>query len=185
MKENRSNCANGGQLIPIRNKLTYQKKNEEEDKKISSKFSSRNTRQNSDRRTSFFGRLFPSIVQPIYQGTYRMVPKVPFNIEQVNELLKNITNSAIRNNQFMKDYLPQRANNFVQDLSIELNMTIRTLKFDRFRIVVIVNLIEKAQQSYISKMAFLIDKDNDRWTSHKYECNSYILHVLAFGVYWE
>ena len=84
----------------------------------------------------------------------------------------------------MPEYNSIRAQQVAESLANDIKFRLKLQQFDRFRMLVIVNVAEKQKQTVAWKMGFLWDVESDQWTSFQYETNSYVLKVVVFGVYW-
>lgn len=137
-------------------------------------------------RYTINGRLIraPMLNERIYQPTYRCEPRIPLDMEHIRFIIKVcVTNHVMAAN--MDSYQSSSAMQFCDDLAYEIRIRIKVLRFDRFRLIVLVNLLEKQQQGACWKMAFLWDKKFDQWTSYQYETKTYILNVVVLNVYWD
>lgn len=120
----------------------------------------------------------------VYQPTYRLVSQRPLDVERLFRVTKYTVDTSIARGA-LEQYRPQRANRFCQSLAREIQKRIRYEDFDRFRFVVMITKMEKANQSGHSKMGFLWDAEHDRWTSYQFETREYIINAVVLGVYYE
>lgn len=116
----------------------------------------------------------------VFQPTYRLAPQRPLIMPSVDRHLSRMVNESV---ECLQQFHPRNAPIFGQRLAQEINRSMKAFQFDRFRIICIVNLVEKVNQSFVCKMGHLLDYETDRWTSCQYENESYLLHVDVFFVY--
>lgn len=120
----------------------------------------------------------------VYQPTFRLVSQRPLDLERLYRITKYTVDTSVARGA-LEQYRPQRANRFCQSLAREIQKRIRYEDFDRFRFVVLITKMEKANQSGDSKMGFLWDAENDRWTSYQFETREYIINAVVLGIYYE
>lgn len=154
--------------------------------KAPKRFSSVAMRKSSNARYSQAGHLIRTAKpgERKFQPTYRMVSQAPLNLEHMYNITKRTVDTAIASNA-MERYNPARANRFCQSLAREIQRCIAAEGFDRFRIVAVVTMLEKANQSTVAKLGFLWDAEQDNWTAYHYECRDFVVNALVLGVYYE
>lgn len=119
----------------------------------------------------------------IYQPTYRMVSKNPFNVEHVEFVVERCTKENV--SEYMPVYRGDDATKFAKELSQEIRFRIKLQHFDRYRLIIFVNVAEKQYQSVCMQVGFLWDHENDLWTYFRHETKTFIVTVAVFGVYWD
>lgn len=124
------------------------------------------------------------IGEPRFQATYRLLSQAPLNLEQMYTITKRTVDMAIASNALDR-YNAARANRFCQSLAREIQRCIVAEKFDRFRIVALVTMVERTNQSAVAKMGFLWDAEQDNWTAYHCECRDFEINALVLGVYYE
>ncbi|XP_043599323.1 uncharacterized protein LOC122575037 isoform X2 [Bombus pyrosoma] len=90
---------------------------------------------------------------PKYQNTYRLNAYNPFKIDPVDKIVKTIMISKLED----ISYNAVECLKLCELVATEIREKIKTLKFDRYKIVVNVTIIEKANQSIQSSIGFLWD----------------------------
>lgn len=118
----------------------------------------------------------------LYEPTYRLESQNPFDIEHVNFLVRNCTLQNIEN--YFKKYNAMNATQFSNELSHEIKMRIKLLNYDRYRIIVIVNVVEKCHQTVNWQIGLFWQNSHDLWTSFRHETPSFHINVIALGIYW-
>ncbi len=79
----------------------------------------------------------------------------------LNGHLKNIVETAIRKTG-MYIYDARKASIFTENLSLEIGLTLKA-RGDRFKVVVLVTIMQKNEQSAVCKLGFLWDASQDHW----------------------
>lgn len=115
------------------------------------------------------------------QPTYQLQSKSAIDIEYMQYLVKRCT---LYNVQNFVNYNPEKATEFAQELGRDIRSRIKLLNYDRYKIIVTVNIVEKAYQSLHWKIGFLWEHNCDLWTYFKHEAQSYVLTAIVCGVYW-
>lgn len=145
-----------------------------------------NMLRGSDARYSMDGHLIPAIKpgQRQYQATYRLESQAPVKPDTLYQLTKYAVESAVNANALV-DYNPKRSNRFCQTLAREIQRSIASEGFERFRIIAIVQLSECTNQSAWSKMGFLWDADADMWSTYYHEAQKFVISATVLCVYYE
>lgn len=119
----------------------------------------------------------------IYQPTFRMESKNPFNPEHVEFVIERCVKENV--SEYMQWYKGNDATKFAKELSQEIRFRVKLLAFDRYRLIVFVNVVEKFYQTVCMQVGFLWDHQRDIWTHYRYETKTFFVNVAVFGVYWE
>lgn len=117
-----------------------------------------------------------------FEPTYRLESQNAIDIEHVNFLVRMCTLRSI-DDHFPK-YNADSATTFADELGREIRMRLKLLHYDRYRIVVVVNVVEKLRQSINSKIGFLWEHETDLWTTFRHETPTFIVNVIVCGFYW-
>lgn len=141
----------------------------------------RSTQQN--RRSSAISRTTTGQA-PMYQPTYRLDSINPLTFNKLNYTLRQTIVKSIANRALYK-YRPKQMLNFCQHLAIEINLALKLQRFDRYRFIVLVTVVERKNPSICSRMGFVWDTERDMYASFTYHTQTYILNGCAIGVYWE
>lgn len=118
------------------------------------------------------------------QPTYRLVSKVPLNPDRIYNITKYTVETAIASCA-LERYNPTRVNRFCQTLAREIQKRILYEEFHRFRVIAVVTMMEKANQSGQLQLGFLWDADQDQWTNYHYDSRDFVINALVLGVYYE
>ncbi|XP_067002381.1 dynein light chain Tctex-type protein 2B [Anabrus simplex] len=113
-------------------------------------------------------------------NTYRLESKRPFVAEKVNLILQAVM-AQLEDVQYDPSLIPKRC----IDMAGEIRNKVKLLGFDRYKLVVVVDIGEKNFQGVCSAFRFLWDCERDNYTYHKFE-NMFLYAVASvFGVYYD
>lgn len=68
-------------------------------------------------------------------------------------------------------------------IASEVMRKVKTLNFNRYRIITIVTIAQKRSQSYNNAISFLWDYERDAYVDLSREVNTAFLQVTTFGIY--
>lgn len=119
-----------------------------------------------------------------YLPTYRMESQRPINTEHITFIIRNSVLAAV-NDPMMSTYDAVRAMKCCKDLTFDIRFRIKLLRYDRYRIIVIVNIFEQRHQSTHWQMGFMWDIQADQWLSFQHDTKSYTITAVVLAVYWE
>ncbi|XP_020709954.1 dynein light chain Tctex-type 5-like [Athalia rosae] len=118
---------------------------------------------------------------PRYQNTYRLESYKPFNVDMVDKIIKQV----MINNLEDIVYDPKECPRLCGEISEDIRDRIKRLNFDRYKIVVIVTINEKASQAIQSSMRFIWDVARDNYSTFTFETRTFFAYCCVFGVYYE
>lgn len=118
------------------------------------------------------------------QPTFRLEPRKRPNIEFMNNTLRRVVDTACQNRP-LERFIISRARRFCSSIAREIQMQVTCEEYDRYRVVVKVIMIEQANQTGVSKLAFIWDTDKDVWTNYVKETPLFTLNATVCAVYWE
>ncbi|CAG4946801.1 unnamed protein product [Colias eurytheme] len=114
-----------------------------------------------------------------YQPTYQLNPRKRFNTEIIEKILRRIVDSELEEIEYSEKAVPE--------LCISLAENIRTAikeeNYDRYRIIVLVTIGQRRQQSVHMFHSFLWDHDRDAFASYNFENCQIYANVVVYGVY--
>ncbi|XP_015608075.1 tctex1 domain-containing protein 1-A isoform X2 [Cephus cinctus] len=116
-----------------------------------------------------------------YQNTYRLESYNPFKIEPVDKIVEMVMTNHLEDAVYDATEAPK----ICSEISSEIRKRILKLEFDRYKIVVIVTLIEKSSQSLESSMGFIWDVQRDNYSTYTLETQTFYAYCCVFGVYYE
>lgn len=82
----------------------------------------------------------------------------------------------------MTNYDPSKASKFTENLALEIGLTLQA-RDDRFKIIVLVTIVQKNEQSAVCKTGFLWDATQDHWSEYAFDCRTFQLITSVFCVY--
>ncbi|XP_071650117.1 dynein light chain Tctex-type 5-like [Temnothorax longispinosus] len=118
---------------------------------------------------------------PRYQNTYRLEAYKPFKCEIVDIILIDV----------MRDYLvglkyqPQVCMQICQRMSEEVRDKIFRKYYDRYKVVVIMSIVQKLGQSVRMDFGKLWDVQRDACSTHVVETAEFVATGLVVGTYYE
>ncbi|XP_039312791.1 tctex1 domain-containing protein 1-like [Solenopsis invicta] len=116
-----------------------------------------------------------------YQNTYRLDAHKPFKCEVVDTILINV----------MQDYLtglkyhPQACMKICRKMSEEVRDKIMKKFYDRYKIVVVMSIVQKLGQSVQMSFSKLWDVQRDTYSSYVIETPEFAAMGLVVGTYYE
>lgn len=116
----------------------------------------------------------------IYEPTYQLESNNPMDIEYVRRLVIQSTHEVTT---WFPKYQPEMAMKVANELSRDIKFRLKILQYDRYRLIVCVNVIQKQYQGICMQMGFLWDREKDLWTSYNLETKTYIVSVVVLGIY--
>ncbi|XP_071870813.1 dynein light chain Tctex-type 5 [Bombus fervidus] len=118
---------------------------------------------------------------PKYQNTYRLNAYNPFKIDPVDKIVKTIMITKLED----ISYNAVECLKLCELVATEIREKIKILNFDRYKIVVNVTIIEKANQSIQSSIGFLWDAGKDNYSTFTYGARTFHAYCCVFGLYCE
>ena len=115
------------------------------------------------------------------EPSYRMEPHRRFNDEKVEEVIQEVVDSR------MKDfkYHPKFCANLSKALGDEIKEKVKRLNFDRYKIVVVVNIGEKSSQSAVISSRCSWDQKLDNYATYTMETPTLFCTTIVYGIYTE
>lgn len=136
-------------------------------------------------RYTLGGWLMPEKItqQRIYEPTYQLTSKLPVNFDHVQIIIRNCVMQDIE--YTMPTYDATNAMRIIKNITNAVKFRIQIQNFDRYRVVVIGNVMEKGSQGMNWQVGTLFDSTRDGWTKLEYETPTYILSVFVACIYWD
>ncbi|CRL07288.1 CLUMA_CG020267, isoform A [Clunio marinus] len=117
-----------------------------------------------------------------YQNSYRLESKNPFNREQAEKILIEV----MEDNFSKYDRFDAKTDvDLCQKVSEDVLKLMKEKRFDRYRIIVIVTIVEKFMQGIHYKQKNLWDSRKDCSVTHVYKAASFTAIGNCYGVYLE
>ncbi|KAJ8725501.1 hypothetical protein PYW08_003684 [Mythimna loreyi] len=115
----------------------------------------------------------------IYLNTYQLEPRVRFNVTEVTNSVNSILDAFYTDFKYNAMEAPIK----IMLIADEVMRTVKEMKFNRFRIISVVTLMQKRAQSYNNAVAFLWDHEFDSIVNVQREEHTSLIQVTVFGVY--
>ena len=125
--------------------------------------------------------VFSSGPPPVMEPTFRLEPTKPFSVSRIVAMLEPLLNERL--DEF--EYSPNLARWFARKLSDEIKNRIKRMNFERYKIVCIVNIGEKLDQSIKIASRCLWNDHIDTLASYTWQNESAFCCVTVFGIYFD
>ncbi|KAH3867295.1 hypothetical protein DPMN_030421 [Dreissena polymorpha] len=122
-----------------------------------------------------------SSIQITKKPSYRMEPKTKFNPDVVYDVIKSVVDQKMQGFK----YHPKFCANISKLLSDDVKEQVKKLKYDRYKIVVIVHIGEKKGQCMMVASRCVLDKELDDFATYTMETPALYCSVSVFGTYNE
>lgn len=132
------------------------------------------------------GKRRSSHIRPVlkFQPSYRLDSKNQFDVRAVEDLLKRVVEDQMASNNHDR-FDPNASLSLCRSLSEEVLNQVKNKSYDRYRIIVTVNVGEKTQQSFCQKAVFLWDSEKDAVANYVYERPGIFVTTTVFGIYYD
>ncbi|KAF7994190.1 hypothetical protein HCN44_011459 [Aphidius gifuensis] len=119
---------------------------------------------------------------PNYQNTYRLESLNSLKIDSIDEIVKTTMSNRLEDFIYDETTAPALCTQVAQ----EIKKKIIKLDFDRYKLLVIVTMIEKASQSLEINAGFLWDIERDNYSTYTYDNNqTFTAYCLIIATYFE
>ncbi|KAI4499310.1 hypothetical protein M0802_005570 [Mischocyttarus mexicanus] len=133
------------------------------------------------RHSIFFRTLKSGLKVPKYQNTYRLESFIPFKVEVVDKILKDVMISSLNDIK----YHPIVCLQICKDMSAKVRDLLFKKSYDRYKYTVIMTIIQKLGQSVDTNMACLWDPKRDNYCTYVLETTEFIALGLVIATYYE
>lgn len=116
-----------------------------------------------------------------YEPTYRMGPKQKFETSPVLDIVKEVIDGRLEGMKYSARLTP----NINKVLSDEIKDKVKTLKYDRYKIIVVVTIGEKKGQGVMASSRCSWDDKTDNFVSHTFQNKQIFCTCNVFGVFKE
>ena len=115
------------------------------------------------------------------EPSYRMEPHRKFNSDKVEEIIQEVVDTR------MKDftYHPKFCANMCKSLTEEIKEKVKRLRFDRYKIVTVVHIGEKSNQSAVISSRCTWDQNLDDYATYTMETPTLFCTTCVYGIYTE
>ncbi|XP_060600404.1 dynein light chain Tctex-type protein 2B-like isoform X2 [Ruditapes philippinarum] len=116
-----------------------------------------------------------------YENTYKMEPPEKFRPDKVRPIIEKVLATNLKG----RKYDPTECSLLSKALSDDIKHQVRALKFDRYKIIALVTVGQKTDQSVSVGSRFLWDADRDNFAAASW-CNKHVYAVgTVYAVYYE
>ncbi|XP_022820184.1 tctex1 domain-containing protein 1-like [Spodoptera litura] len=132
----------------------------------------------TERRTSQVGLEYkrPPL---IFLNTYQLDPRIKFHVTEVEKTINTVLDAYWEGHKYNIAESPGLA----IVIAGEVMRNVKSLGFNRYRIIAVVSLVQKRAQSYSNAVAFLWDHERDGMADIHREITSAFIQVTVFGIY--
>lgn len=123
-----------------------------------------------------------------FQPTYRFESKNPFNSYEVELLIKKIVELKMEEWEEINkkiSFSTGGMNKLAEELSSEILTQVKMKNYDRFRIIVFVDVAEKYHQSFKCGLRYIWDSKKDSFAKYVYERQNLFIIATVFGIYYD
>ncbi|BES91008.1 Tctex-1 family [Nesidiocoris tenuis] len=113
--------------------------------------------------------------------TFQLDSINPFKPQTVHKIIEDVLTEAM--DGFY--YNPKEAPVLCKQLSIRIRNRVKALKFERYRIICVVEIVQKNLQGVRSVCSFLWDPQRDHFTTFQFDKFDLLAIAYVFGVYKE
>ncbi|NWX35035.1 TC1D3 protein, partial [Notiomystis cincta] len=119
--------------------------------------------------------------KPKCRNTYRLEPRS----EIQNRLVRDKAQAILMNKLQETKYDGASSPFLCASISEEILKAVKELDYDRYKYVVTVLIVEKANQAMIVASRCLWDDQRDTWVSAKFETDTFIALALIMACYYD
>ncbi|KAI5707959.1 hypothetical protein M8J76_007686 [Diaphorina citri] len=115
-------------------------------------------------------------------NTYRMSSLNPFQPDRVEKIVKEVVHSHLNETT---QYDPETAKEISLTMTAELRDRVKQLEFERYKLVCIVDIVQKSNLDMVSSASFLWNADHDRYAGITFHNNYLVCAAYVYGIYFE
>ncbi|XP_012271504.1 tctex1 domain-containing protein 3-like [Orussus abietinus] len=119
----------------------------------------------------------------VYENSYRMEPNNRYSAEVVDKIIFEVMNLQLED--FVYDPEVHNGANLCSDIAAEIRKRILKKKFDRYKVVVGVSIVERQSQTFESVLGFLWDVSRDNYSTYTYTSKTFSATCFVVGAYYE
>lgn len=116
-----------------------------------------------------------------YQNSYQLGPYDFFKTEHIDKIIHAIIMTSVESNYGNRIEHSKMCN----QTATNILMQIQKLQFGRYKIIVIMTIIENASQSFDVSIGHLWDVKRDNYTTFALETRMHHVLCCVFGIYYE
>ncbi|XP_043800634.1 dynein light chain Tctex-type protein 2B-like [Apis laboriosa] len=142
---------------------------------------SKNSGTNSASRV-FFHKRADRMKIPKYQNTYRLESFNPFNIEVVDNMVRDTMESKLST---VTSYHPNIMAKLCFEIDNELQNALLKKNYDRYKLVVQATIVQRFDQSLHAGFQCLWDVERDNYSYYVFQNNHIYAWCCVFAIYYE
>nr|XP_014283670.1 tctex1 domain-containing protein 1-B-like [Halyomorpha halys] len=119
------------------------------------------------------------IIKMKLRNRHKLEPKNPFKPNQVHKLLEDIITEGVSQFYYNHEEAPQ----LCQDLASQIRTKIKSLNYDRCKLICVVDIVQKNLQGIRSICSFLWDPKRDHYATYSYNKFDLLATAYVFGIY--
>ncbi|KAF5305102.1 hypothetical protein FQA39_LY09364 [Lamprigera yunnana] len=116
-----------------------------------------------------------------YMNTYKLQSDKPFHVAKVEQILNDVLTEALEN----LTYNSEKCSHLTKWATAVIKDRVKSEKYDRYRLIIIVSIGEKAHQHVCCVMGFLWDLERDKYAVCVQENATVFAIAMCFGIYYE
>lgn len=116
--------------------------------------------------------------------TFQLEPKTRPSQDVLVRTLQRVVDSACQNRP-MERFVVTRVRRFCSSLAREIQAQVTGEEYDRYRVLVKVIMVERTNQTGVSKMGFIWEADKDMWSNYVKYTRLFVLNATVCVVYWD
>ncbi|KAL4235866.1 hypothetical protein ACF0H5_004254 [Mactra antiquata] len=118
---------------------------------------------------------------PSKEPTYRMEPLKRFSCMEAERITKEVVEDNL--NGFK--YNPRNCTSVIKSISDEIKDKIKSLGYDRYKIICVISLCQKSGQSAVCCSRAMLDKEHDTYATYTMKTEDFVCNATVFGMYRE
>ncbi|XP_026827345.1 tctex1 domain-containing protein 1-like, partial [Ooceraea biroi] len=128
-----------------------------------------------------FRRTKSGLKIPRYHNTYRLKSYNPFNCEVTDKILMDVMQNYLTNLK----YQPEVCMRICQQMSAEVRDIIYKKNYDRYKVVVVMSIVQKLWQNVQIDFGKLWDVERDTYSTYVLDTPEFVAMGLVVGIYHE
>eukprot|EP00056_Hartaetosiga_gracilis_P000905 m.41273 g.41273 ORF g.41273 m.41273 type:complete len:161 (-) comp10410_c0_seq2:814-1296(-) len=115
------------------------------------------------------------------ENTYKMDTGKTFSASAVEKVMQEVLEGQLEEEK----YDPRASKQMAKTLSTIITNRVKGMKYDRYKIVTLVSIGQKAEQGVTVASRCLFDKEKDNFASASYQNASLYGVATVYGIYYE
>ncbi|XP_032673372.1 tctex1 domain-containing protein 2-like [Odontomachus brunneus] len=119
---------------------------------------------------------------PKYQNTFRLLPFKAFHALAVDKIVRDVMETKLL---AIRSYEPDQASKLCLEIAADVLKAVGKKDYDRCKVVVQVNIIQRCRQSICAAFQCLWDVERDNYSYHVLENDHVHAWCCVFGIYYD